>query len=508
MSNAAPTATRKPNILMICTDHLRFDWLGCGGHPYVESPQIDKLAAQGVSFERSFSECPVCVPARRIMMTGRNTYGIAMHENRDTQPFPEGPKLAELITRAGYQTFAAGKLHTWPQRNRIGFEDVQLNEEGRRQGDLAKDDYDAWLEDHGLAHRAYTHGLGNNQYGVRISPLPEHATTTGWTRDRALEFLERRDPTRPFFLYVSFDKPHPPITPPSEFYELYRDVEFDPPVMGEWLSDKLPSRIQHLRNANNWPDIAEHPRQIQQTLRGYAAAVTHIDSAVGTIIGQLRELGELEDTWILFTSDHGDQLFEHGSFAKGDFFRGSTNVPLILVPATEWAAGHPGFQPGRSDRRHPVGLADIMPTLLEVTGVPDDEQPEPDVRAGQSLLPLLERDDAPFRDITFGNCTVVHGLSDGRYTYMWYDDDDMEFLFDREKDPLHCKDLISESTPSDSAELQHTLNHFRDQLARHLAENNDPHADPDAPHGRRSIPRDWDLQAGRSMNIWNNRGRH
>lgn len=508
MSMSSRPDTRSPNIVMFCTDHLRWDWLGCGGHPQVQSPQIDKLAAQGVSFDRSFSECPVCVPARRILMTGRDTYGIDMNENRDTQPFPEGPKLAELITQSGYQSFAAGKLHTWPQRNRIGFEDVQLNEEGRRQGGLLKDDYDQWLEDQGLGHRAYTHGLGNNQYGVRMSPLPQHATTTGWTRDRALEFLERRDPTRPFFLYVSFDKPHPPITPAPEFYELYRDVEFDSPAMGSWLSDKLPARIQHLRNANNWSDYVRRPRQIQETLRGYAAMITHIDSAVGTILGQLREIGELENTWILFTSDHGDQLFEHGNFAKGDFFRGSANIPLIVVPAAEWVSRHGQFQPGRVDRSHAAGLADVMPTLLDVAEVPDAIRPPDDTRAGQSLLPLLENEQAPFRDITYGNCTVVHGLSDGRYTYMWFGDDDMEFLFDRERDPLHCQDLASTSESKSSEELHRVLEHFRGALARRLADKNDPHSDPHAPNGRRAIPRDWNVRAGESVNLWNNRGRH
>ncbi len=125
-----------PNVLLICCDHLRADALHCNGHPVTMTPQIDQLACEGVNFTAAFSQCPVCVPARRIMMTGLGTYSIHMNNNRDGQPFPEGPKLAEVLTRAGWQTFASGKLHTCPQRNRIGFEDVQLNEEGRRQGGL------------------------------------------------------------------------------------------------------------------------------------------------------------------------------------------------------------------------------------------------------------------------------------------------------------------------------------------------------------------------------------
>lgn len=493
-----------PNIVLICCDHLRRDWLGCGGHPIVMTPQIDKLAAQGLSFDRSFSECPVCVPARRILMTGRDTYGISMSKNADTQPFPEGPKLAEILTRAGYQSFASGKLHTWPQRNRIGFEDVQLNEEGRRQGDLVRDDYDAWLEEHGLAHRAYSHGLGNNQYGMRLSPLPEGATTTGWTRDRALEFIERRDPTRPFFLYVSFDKPHPPITPPAEYYELYREAEFAAPVMGPWTESKLPPRIQHLRDVNHWERLREHPLEVQQTLRGYAAMITHIDSSIGTILGELRESGELDDTWIVFTSDHGDQLFEHGNFAKGDFFPGSTNVPFIVVPPPAWRSKHEAFQPGRKDTTHAVGLSDILPTLLDAAGVPSSLHPEPDTQAGQSLLPLLTNPDAEFRPFTFGHCTTCYGVTDARYTYMWWGDTDQEFLFDRENDPLHEHDLLL----SENGQGEQIAMAFRDALAARFGEKEDQHADASAPYGRKVIAHDWQLELGESVNIWNNRGRH
>jgi arylsulfatase A-like enzyme len=393
-------------------------------------------------------------------------------------------------------------MHTCPQRNRIGFEDIQLNEEGRRQGDLVKDDYDAWLEDHGLAHKAYTHGLGNNQYGVRLSPLPEEATTTGWTRDRALQFLERRDPERPFFLYVSFDKPHPPITPPAEFYELYRDVEFPSPSMGEWLDEKLPARFEHLRNANNWQWLRDHPLEIQQSLRGYAAMVTHIDSCIGTILGHLREMGELDDTWIAFTSDHGDQLFEHGNFAKGDYFPGSTNVPFILVPPKSWRSEHPDYTPGRVDTEHATGLADFMPTLLDIASVPEDARPRPENQAGESLLPLLTDSDARFRQYTFGNCNVVYGVTDARYTYMWFGDEDIEFLFDRDQDPHHCHDLLMDPAASREAER------FRVALADYLSRNDDPHADPGRKHGRTPIPRDWKLEQGTAVNLWNNRGRH
>lgn len=482
-----------PNVLLICCDHLRWDWLGCNGHPLVQTPQIDKLAYGGVNFQRAFSECPVCVPARRILMTGRSPYGVHLRQNRDFQPFPEGPKLAEVFTRAGWQTFAAGKLHVAPQRNRIGFEDVQLNEEGRLQSGAALDDYERWLRDHGLAHTAYTHGLGNNQYGMRLSPLPAHATTTGWTAQRALEFLERRDPTRPFFLYVSFDKPHPPITPLPEYYELYREAAFPAPVTGDWVAAKTTGHLRRMRAANNHHDLLRQPGPVQQSLRGFAAMITHIDSMVGLIHGQLRELGLAENTWIVLTSDHGDQLFDHGHYAKGDFFHGSCRVPLIVRPPLAWrSAAH--LAQGRVDAATPAGLADLMPTLLDGCGLPVPEGVE-----GQSLLPTITGGRSAFRDFTCGNITSHYGISDGRFRYQWVGDSGLEFLFDQDADPRDCRDLADDPAhAADKARLRAALTAW---MARH--------GDEHVVDGALTVcPQPEGPDVGYAVNHWNNRGRH
>jgi len=491
--NDAGKDPNRPNVVLICCDHLRADWLGCNGHPSIMTPQIDQLSYEGVNFRSAFSECPICVPARRILMTGMGPYSIHMNDNRDLQPFPEGPKLAEVMTRAGYQTFAVGKLHTCPQRNRIGFEEVILNEEGRKQGGLIMDDYEAFLNDSGYAHLAYTHGLGNNEYGLRISPLPERYTSTHWTAQEAMKFIERRDPTRPFFLHISFDKPHPPITPPWEYYELYRDIKMPEPVMGEWVKYKLPTRVKYLQIRNNYNDWKEHPLMIQQSLRGYAAMVTHIDSMIGVFLGTLREHGLLDNTLIIFISDHGDQLFDHGNLAKGDFFRGSTNIPFIIRPPKHWARKY-NMSLGRVNNTAPVGLMDIMPTILDICGIEIPSSVE-----GRSLVPLLLDDKAEFREYTCGNCGVVYGVSDGRMKYMWFSDDNYEFLFDTYKDPHECYDL------SEKPEYRDDLERLRGYLIKWLEENNDPHVE----NGKlKPIPVNWDFEEAQASTGWNNRGRH
>lgn len=490
-----PSAAPPPNIVLICCDQLRWDWLGCNGHPLVQTPQIDKLAHQGLNFQRAFSECPASVPARRILMTGQDSFGVHMTHNRDRQPFPEGPKLAEVLTRAGWQTFATGKLYAHPQRNRIGFEEVLLNEEGRLAAGGRRDDYERWLRDHGYSHRPYSHGLGNNQYGLRLSPLPEEATTTHWTAQRAMEFLERRDPTRPFFLHVSFDKPHPPITPPAQYYELYRDSEFPAPVMGAWLEHKCPPRILQSRHANDWDTLRRRPAELQQSLRGVAAMITHLDSMIGTLMGQLREEGVAQDTWVILTSDHGDQLFDHGAFGKGDFFHGSARIPLIVCPSLAWRKTH-GLIPGRNDTETPAGLMDIMPTILDACDLFI-----PTAVKGQSLLPVIggQPRTTAYRPHVVGQVTSHFGVSDGRFRYQWIADEGWEYLFDQDADPCDEHDLADDPAHADKLA----------ELRAHLVAWLERHGDLHVEGGQlRAQPREWHLEDGRSINLWNNRGRH
>lgn len=486
---------KQQNVLLITCDQLRLDWLGCGGNPIVMTPQIDQLAREGVNFRRAMSECPVCVPARRILMTGRDPYGIHMTNYREDQPFPEGPKLAEVMTRAGYQTFASGKLHTCPQRYRIGFEDVWLNEEGRRKPDMACDDYEAFLNDNGYGHLAYTHGMGNNEYGVRISPLPEPMTTTHWTMQRAVEFLERRDPTRPFFLYVSFDKPHPPITPPAEYYELYRDAQFPPPAHGSWEQEKMPCQLRAKALNQNYDQWKDHPLLVQQTFRGMAAMITHIDSMIGVLLGDLRERGLLDQTLILFTSDHGDDLFDHDSMAKKDFLRGSSNIPFLVRPP-RGSDLIPDALIGTANDSLPVGLMDVMPTILDACGLGADIPMD-----GQSVFASLQGKEA-FRPYSFGICDHYLAVTDGRFKYHWFADDAVELLFDAQEDPQENCDL------SDLAQYRGKKQELRDQLAAWLERNNEPLLEAFA-DGRPllSDPESALTRAARG-NVWNNRGRH
>jgi arylsulfatase A-like enzyme len=456
-----------PNILVISTDQMRADVLGINGHPIVQTPHIDQLALSGINFRGAMSECPVCCPARRVLMTGRDPFGVEMFYNRDLQPFPQGPKLAELLAGAGYQCHGVGKMHVWPPRLRMGFHDIELNEEGRTAGHVYPDDYTQFLLDEGLGHVANAHGLGNNQYGYRPSPVPEHATSTGWTADRAMRFLRRRDPACPFFLYVSFDRPHPPATPPAEYYDLYRDVTFPAPVIGDWVDAKPLSRRAAMYQSANWEQWSGRPDVTQQWLRGYAAMCTHIDARIGQLLGTLRETQVLANTWILFVADHGDHCMDHRLLAKGDFFVGSCGIPFLVAPADTWM-GRVRHETISTVDHHPVGLQDVLPTLCDLAGVaPPDDIP------GRSLLPHFTNEDVRWRDVLCGVVGSAFAAQDGRHKYCWMGDDGSEFLFDLIDDPKDCHDLADDPAHAD------TRARLRAALYAWLRANGDAHAGAD-----------------------------
>lgn len=454
---------KRPNILLICTDQLRADQLGINGHPICQTPQIDQIGLSGINFRSAFSSCPVCVPARRIMMSGRDCYGIEMFQNRDLQPFPQGPKLAELLSAAGYQTHGVGKMHTFPPRYRMGFDDIELNEEGRTAGFEYPDDYQQFLLDEGYAHISTSHGLGNNQYGMRLSPIPEYATGTGWAADRAMRFLRRRDPSSPFFLYLSFARPHPPATPPAEFYELYRDTRFPAPVIGDWVDAKPLAKRERLKYSANWEQYSGRADVTEQWLKGYAAMTTHIDTRIGQLIGTLRETGVLDNTWIIFTADHGDHCMDHRLLAKGDFFAGSCSIPLLISPA-ESAMGWVDRQAISSVNRSAVGLEDILPTILDIAGIESPEGIQ-----GRSLLPCFTEQGHVPRETLCGSVAGIFAITDGRYKYIWFGEDGTEFLFDTHTDPKDEHDLCERT------EYVSIRTSLREGLLQWMASNGDAH---------------------------------
>lgn len=417
----------QPNVFLICTDHWPAALFGVAGHPAVQTPTLDELARSGVRYTNAYAECPVCIPARRTLMTGTppRTHGDRVF--KETLPMPDHlPTLAQTFRNAGYQTYAVGKLHVYPQRNRIGFDDVILDEEGRQQYG-AVDDYELFLGDEGYAGQHFGHGMSNNEYSTRPWHLPEHTHPTNWATTQMCRVIKRRDPTRPGFWYLSYRHPHPPIVPLPSYLDLYRDIEIDRPRIGLWADgvEPLPYSLQSKQAVGH----KLNEIQIRQARRAFYALCTHIDHQLRVVIGTLREEGLLNDTIILFTSDHGDMLGNHGMWAKRLFYEYSANVPMILLGT----AGDPRVGHHRVDDRL-VGWQDIMPTLLDLAGVPIPETVE-----GMSMVGEQQRDWF-YGEIDEG-AHATRMIHDGRYKLIYYAAGNHRQLFDLQADPnelLNC----------------------------------------------------------------------
>jgi arylsulfatase len=427
------------NVILIVADQWRADALGCAGHPVVRTPNLDLLAKQGVCFDRAYSATPTCIPARAALLTGLSQvrHGRVGYEEGIAWNYPV--TLPRTFGQHGYQTQAIGKLHVHPPRNRVGFDHVILHDNTgyarKRHPDLARcDDYHAWLRAQLGRPEAdiLEHGINSNSHTARPWDKPEHVHPTNFVVTQAIEFLKRRDPTVPFFLFLSFVRPHPPFDPPGWAIEQYLEGYLPDPVIGDWEDALFGPHVEP------WGDRAQFVRLPPQDQRrcqaAYYGCITQIDHQIGRFMDHLELEGLAQDSTICFTADHGESLGDHFLFHKTYPYEGSARVPLILKS--------PGL-PGGQRCRDLAELRDIMPTLLECAdlGVPTTLD-------GRSLLPAARglpheprswlHGEHPIRRSGLGQC--VHWVTDDRFKYIWFSDG-TEQLFDLVEDAEERHDL-------------------------------------------------------------------
>ncbi|MEU2250448.1 arylsulfatase [Streptomyces sp. NPDC019224] len=435
-----------PNVILICVDQWRGDCLSSAGHPDVRTPHLDRLAASGTHFEAAYSATPTCVPARAALLTGQSQERHGRVGYVEGVPFDRAHPvtLPGEFRRGGYQTQAIGKMHVWPERSRVGFDDVLLHDgflhfaRARGQRDVAfYDDYTPWLRRQpgaGPDSDHTDHGAGCNSLVARPWDKPEHLHPTSWLAERTVEWLYRRDPTRPFFLYLSFHRPHPPYDPPAWAFEDYLGLPPYEPAVGDWADDFA-----------DWHRDGDHEafagrmdaRTLHRARAGYYGHMAHIDLQIHRIRLALADFGLADDTVICFTSDHGEMLGEHHLFRKGFGFEGSARVPLLFGPL-------PGGQPAGGVASEVVELRDVMPTLLELAGLPVPEECD-----GRSLVPFL-RDERParWREFLHGEHVLfdqsLQWVTDGRTKYLWMSGTGREQLFDLVADPHELHNLAAD----------------------------------------------------------------
>jgi arylsulfatase len=426
---------QRPHILLITTDQQRGDCTGIDGHPILQTPHLDQLANEGVYFSRAYSPCPVCVPARMVIMTGQSPHRVGYFGNSG-HGLAERETLPRQLGRLGYQTQLIGKGHFSPQRARLGFDNTIINESGRmREGD----DYHRWLLTTPYAGQQRATSIGNNDVFARRSVVPETHHVTTWTANECIDFLDRRDPTSPFFLWMSFSKPHSPYDPPEPYDTLYELADIPPPIAAPG-ADFLPPQLREMPLRYDWDRMS--PKDVLRTRQHYLGEITHIDHQIGRVLGALRWKGLWDNTLVLFTSDHGDMLGDYGLFFKSQFFEGSGRVPMILRPPRSWEGVVPGLR-----FEKPVSLVDVLPTLVagaERRPTTDDRPPTAEVD-GVSLLPALAGEDPIGERVFHGEIGSAaqrhHCLTDGRLKYMWFRLGGAEYLFDLAEDPRELHNL-------------------------------------------------------------------
>jgi arylsulfatase A-like enzyme len=478
---------KRPNVLLIMTDQQRADGVSAAGNPGIQTPNMDRIAKEGVLFSNAFCPNPFCMPSRASAMTGRYAHGHRCWDNG--VPLPENTvTLATRLAEEGYHTRLIGKGHL----------DVF-----RRRG--SPESWEDWLEEtprwadwsgpyYGFneVRFAVGHNRPLGHYGMflrerfpdavkRFGPdsalappsgapkswksgVPVEAHSSTWVGDQSVEFLDRIG-DRPFFAWVSFPDPHPPFCPPAPYCDRYDPKDVPLPFQSEGeLEDKPPhfKEFYEGRLVSGWglnafgeedrasPDLREMTEdQYREIIAHYYGMISLIDDNVGKILRALDEKGLAEDTLVVFTSDHGDLLGDHFLIRKGAFHYDS----LIRVPLL-WR--FPGRIAAGSKVEGQASLIDIVPTICDLLGV----DPLPDVH-GMSLAPELKGERSEGRenvlvefDWRFRRGMPLKTLRTRDWKLTYYAGQSFGELYDLENDPHEVVNLYGKP---EYAEVQRSM---------------------------------------------------
>lgn len=375
------TAAEKPNVLFIISDDLN-NYLGCYGDPRAKTPNIDKLAARGVRFDRAYCTFPLCGPSRNSMLCGLypNSTGILSNAQVFRQTIPTHVSLPQAFRQAGYFAGRIGKLYHYNVPKSIGTN--------------GHDDPGSWeleLNPAGvdrLEEEPKIFSLTPGQFGGTLSwyasPKEDALHTDGLMAADAEWVLERcgRRKDRPFFLALGFFRPHTPYVAPKEpYYGWYPEAEMPLHPTIDQNPPEVPAAA--LGSYKKEQDKLTNDLR-RQALQAYYASISFMDAQVGRVMKALDDHGLADNTIIVFTSDHGYHMGEHGLWQKQSLFEGSARVPLLIVA--------PGTAGKGTVVKTPVSHLDLYPTLAELAGVP-----APANLQGQSLVPLLKNPSAKGR---------------------------------------------------------------------------------------------------------------
>lgn len=447
---------KKPNILWLCTDQQRYDTIAALGYSHLSTPNIDKLVKQGTTFERTYCQSPICTPSRASFLTGM--YPSSVRVNRNGIPtFPDFPPLiTKTLADNGYACGLIGKLHLTSAYQRI----EDRADDGYSYWQYSHAPRDDWETGHDYADWVKSKGENLGELITHIEGVPAEYHQTTWCAEKTIEFIQQNH-DRPWLASVNIYDPHPPFNPPQTYRDLFEPANVKPPLFQESdiaQQQKLggvafQSKGQHPDNLDikspilpqsAQPNLLEAEtggsRDAQTLIAAYYAMIKLIDDQVGRIIDALEETNQRDNTIIIFTSDHGETLGDHGLIQKGcRFYEGLVRVPLI------WSWGDHFGKDIRSNAL--VELTDIVPTLLDVVGLET-----PNYVTGQSLYPILTGEKSPDTHRDYVRCEYIDALDlpdasyatmfyDGRYKLSVYHSHNLGELYDLQEDPDEFNDL-------------------------------------------------------------------
>jgi choline-sulfatase len=440
---------KAPNFLIIMSDQHAPDTIGGMGHPAVKTPALDQLMATGVSFRNAYCCYPMCTPSRASFMTGQLTPEHGVWE-LGTPLRSDMPTWAHVLRQAGYTTSISGRMHFVGHDRMHGFERLAHPDISET---LIPSAYGDWDKPQGDDHvmLAALKNAGPTQEPTRAEQF-DGAVTEAAIEE--LSFLNSDDSDRPWALTVGLYLPHFQYVISQEYYDRYEGVDIPMPRMppdGQTYEDMVPAQLENNRKWLGLTTDGASEDEVRMARRCYYGMITCMDEQIGRLISHLSQVGAADNTWVIYLSDHGDNMGEHGFWSKLNFYEDSVRVPLIIAPP---ACANPG-----AECETPVSLVDWMSTVLDLTGQEQVFEEMP----GRSLLPLIENPAQQWTERTVlsdyacdGTRVPMRMIRRGRWK-AWFALDLPPLLFDLEADPHEWNDLSREDSARPILEELHGL---------------------------------------------------
>ncbi len=429
---------RKPNILFLFPDQWRSDCFGyLDKHP-VQTPFTDDLMEKSVIFQRGYAAHPTCIPARASLLTGLTANSHDRLGYQDGVPWRYKNTCPEILRNNGYETFCVGKTHFYPQRAKMGFDQIKLYS-NQWFTDDRESDYHEWLKEksNNTVQDTAIEVCSDNSWYTRSWAGPEELHPNVWTTNEACDLIEKRDPTQPFYLQVNYHRPHPPFDPPASFLALYDDIDPVEPVIGDWDNEYAVPMKKDLQV--KWGSLDK--KRLISLRKAYYAQLSALDYEIGRMVYYLKKKNLFDNTIIVFSSDHGETLGDHNMFGKCTPLEQSISIPYFFrFPASY------NIKPGL-DTTSLVSHIDFMPTLLDCADIPIPEYCE-----GKSLLPYCQQDEKDVvREYLHGEHAPAMNRPESwqfiirkHDKYFWDALSGREWFFDLVKDPNELSNKIDD----------------------------------------------------------------